>query len=382
MLALGVVAQVAGAFLVSTPAYLIVLLHGQGMPLTQAGLLASAPTFGLVLTLVAWGALVDRGGERGTLAAGLVLTAGFAVAAAFAHGFIMLAVLLVLAGAASASTNSASGPIVAGWFPRSRRGFAMGIRQISLPLGVAAAALIVPPLAADTGVRGPLVVAAAAAGSLAIACWFGIRDRPRPLAPVGRARARAVNPYASSRFLLRIHAMSVMLVIPQFTLSIFGLVWMTATLGWNASVCGGVIAAAQLVGAIGRIAIGSLSDRVGSRVRVLRWVSAAGAATMLALALCGEFHWGVAAAIVFVIATTVSVADNGLAFTSVAEAAGPAWSGKALGIQNTGQYVAASLVGPGIGALATAVGFPLTFATLTLAPLAALGLTPRRDRHE
>lgn len=387
MLALGVLAQAAGTFLVSTPAYLIVLLHsapaagGQGMPLAQAGLLASAPTFGLVLTLVAWGALVDRRGERGVIAGGLVLTAAFALAGAFAHGFLVLALLLMLGGAASASTNSASGRIVVGWFPRSRRGLAMGIRQISQPLGVAVAALVVPPLAAAAGVSAPLLVAAVVTGVLAVACWAGIRNPPRPAHRDGAEARRPESPYARDRFLVRVHVVSVMLVVPQFTLSIFGLVWMTTALGWSAVAAGGVIAASQFIGALGRIAVGSFSDRGGSRMRVLRAVALAAVLVMLALALLGALHWDVAAGIVFVVATTVSVADNGLAFTSVAEAAGTAWSGRALGIQNTGQFVAASLVGPGIGALVTAIGFPLAFAAVALAPLAAYGLTPRRDHH-
>ncbi|MCB8808828.1 hypothetical protein LJD48_28195, partial [Escherichia coli] len=52
-----------------------------------------------------------------------------------------------------------------------------------------------------------------------------------------------------------------------------------------------------------------------------------------------------------VIASVITVADNGLAFTSVAEAAGPYWSGRALGAQNTGQFLVAAIVPPAIGAL-------------------------------
>jgi MFS family permease len=91
-------------------------------------------------------------------------------------------------------------------------------------------------------------------------------------------------------------------------------------------------------------------------------VAVSGVVVMLALAGCGGLHWAVASAMVLIVASTVSVADNGLSFTSVAEAAGPSWSGKALGIQNTGQFIAASAVGPGIGALITAVGYPVAFA--------------------
>ncbi len=384
MLGLGVAAQAAGSLLVSAPAYLIPLLHLQrGLPLAQAGLLAAAPTFGTVLALVAWGAMADRYGERWVIAGGLALAAAFAFAAATMSGYTGLGVMLLLGGAAAASTSSASGRVVVGWFPRSRRGLAMGIRQMSTPLGVAAAALIVPPLAAHVGIAAPLLVTGGLLAVLAVGCAVGIANPPRPVAArQGDGDAeRPDNPYRDGVFLARIHLLSALLVVPQFTLSTFGMIWLITGLGWSAAAAGAVIAVSQFVGAFGRILVGYLSDRVGSRMRVLRWVCVSGVAVMLALAAAGALHWAVASAIVLVIASTVSVADNGLSFTSVAEAAGPAWSGKALGIQNTGQFIAASVVGPGIGALIAAVGFPVSFALVAVTPLAAIPLVPPRDKH-
>jgi MFS family permease len=381
MLALGVAAQAAGTLLVCTPAYLIPWLHQErGLPLSQAGLLAAAPNFGMVLTLVAWGALADRYGERRVIAGGLALTAFFALAAAAAHGLVSLGILLVLSGAAAASTNAASGRVVVGWFPRPRRGLAMGIRQMSQPLGVAVAALVVVPLAARWGTAAPLLLAGLATGLIAVACAVGVANPPRPAGATTESGSEG-NPYSQSRFLVRIHLVSALLVVPQFTLSIFGLIWLISGLHWGPTAAGGVIAAAQFVGAVGRVAVGVASDRVGSRVRVLRWVAVSAVLVMLLLALTGSLHWSAGAAVLLVIATTVSVADNGLAFTSVAEAAGPRWSGKALGIQNTGQFVAASAVGPGVGALIGALGYPLTFSLVAIAPLAAIGLVPAKDRH-
>lgn len=378
MLALGVLAQAAGTLVVSTPAYLIPLLHlQQGIPLPQVGLLVAAPTVGLVLTLVAWGALADRVGERWVIAGGLALAAVCTAIAATVGGLVPTGVLLLLAGGATGSCNAASGRVVVGWFPKRRRGLAMGIRQMSQPLGVAVAALVVPPLAAAGGIGLPLVVGAIATGVLALACAAGITDPPRPPRSV---LAEAGNPYRRDRFLLRVHLVSVLLVVPQFTLSTFGLVWLIADLRWTATAAGVVVAAAQLVGAGGRIVIGSLSDRFG-RMRLLRLVAAAGIVGLLLLAVSGGAGWAVPAAILLIATTTVSVADNGLAFTSVAEAAGPGWSGRALGVQNTGQFVAASAVGPGIGALVTVVGFPVAFALVAVAPLVALPLIPKQDVH-
>jgi MFS family permease len=382
MLALGVSAQAAGSLFASTPAYLIPLLHlDRGVPLAQVGLLAAAPSLGMVMALVAWGAVTDRYGERWVIAGGLALTAVFAFAAAAVSGYVGLGVLFVLGGAAAASTSAASGRVVIGWFPRSRRGLAMGIRQISQPLGVAVAALAVPALAGHLGIWAPLLLAGALTAVLAAACAVGIANPPRsPSAPAVDGQ-RPFNPYRDSLFLSRIHLLSALLVVPQFTLSTFGLIWLITGLHWNVTAAGAVIAAAQLVGALGRIAVGSASDRVGSRTRVLRWVAVSGVVVMLALAGCGGLHLAVASAVVLIVASTVSVADNGLSFTSVAEAAGPSWSGKALGIQNTGQFLAASAVGPGIGALITVVGYPVAFALVALTPLAAIPLVPARDKH-
>ena len=378
MLALGVLAQAAGTLVVSTPAYLIPLLHlQQGIPLPQVGLLVAAPTLGLVLTLVAWGALADRVGERWVIAGGLGLAAVCTALAAVVGGLVPTGVLLLLAGGATGSCNAASGRVVVGWFPRRRRGLAMGIRQMSQPLGVAVAALVVPPLAAAGGIAAPLWAGAIATAVLAVACAAGIADPPRP----ARAElAASGNPYRSGGFLLRVHLVSVLLVVPQFTLSTFGLVWLIAGLRWSAVAAGVVVASAQFVGAAGRIVVGSMSDRFG-RMRLLRLVALAGVAAMLLLAASGAAGWAAPAAILLIVATTISVADNGLAFTSVAEAAGPAWSGRALGVQNTGQFLAASAVAPGIGALVALVGYPVAFALVALAPLAALPLVPKEDVH-
>jgi MFS family permease len=382
MLALGVSAQAAGSMFLSTPAYLIPLLHlDRGLPLAQAGLLAAAPSLGMVLALVAWGAAADRYGERWVIAGGLALTAVFAFAAAATNGYAGLGVLFVLGGGAAASTSAASGRVVIGWFPRSRRGLAMGIRQVSQPLGVAIAALAVPPLASHLGIWAPLLLAGSLTAVLAACCAIGIVNPPRPAAKPDAGSERAFNPYRESLFLTRIHLLSALLVVPQFTLSTFGLIWLITGLHWNVTAAGVVIAAAQFVGAIGRIGVGVASDRVGSRTRVLRWVAVSGVVVMLVLAGCGGLHWVAASAVMLIVASTVSVADNGLSFTSVAEAAGPSWSGKALGIQNTGQFIAAAAVGPGIGALITDVGYPVAFALVALTPLAAIPLVPARDKH-
>jgi MFS family permease len=378
MLALGVAAQAAGTLVVSAPALLIPHLLSRGTSLPVAGVLAAAPTFGMVLTLIAWGAITDRFGERVVIAGGLVLTTLAVVAAWLAAGDpVLLGLAFLAAGMTSASTNAASGRVVVGWFPKERRGLAMGIRQMSQPLGVTLAAVTVPQLAEGSGIRAALVLPIVLCAVLAVCCAIGITDPPRP-ARATVATTTTANPYRSSGFLWRVHAVSVLLVVPQFTLSTYGLVWLVG-LGWSTPAAGLLVGAAQFVGAIGRILVGGWSDRAGSRVGPLRIVAVSAAVVMAVLAVVDATHLA-GAAVFLVLATSVTVADNGLAYTSVAEAAGPFWSGRALGAQNTGQFIAASAVGPGIGALVGALGFAASFAIVAVLPLLAVPLVPRRDR--
>lgn len=172
-----------------------------------------------------------------------------------------------------------------------------------------------------------------------------------------------------------------LLVVPQFLVWTFALVWLVSDRGWSAAAAGSLVAGAQLVGALGRIAAGQLSDVVASRLRPLRWVAVAAGLTMGLLGLAAGQGAAMAVPLV-VLATVLTVADNGLAFTAVAERAGPHWSGRALGAQNTAQYLTASAVPPLAGLLVDRAGYAAAFALAGIFPLLAVGLVPVRDEHD
>ncbi|MET0199178.1 MAG: MFS transporter, partial [Rhodococcus fascians] len=359
MLALGMLAQTSGAVFINGAAFLIPSLHeDRGLSLAAAGLVVAMPTVGIMLTLIAWGVLVDRIGEKLVLAIGLALTAAASFAAVFTTSVVVLGLCLLLGGMAAASANSASGRVVVGWFPPARRGLAMGIRQMSVPLGVAIGALLIPPIARDHGVGAALLVPAIICAVTAIAC-VGIIDPPRPDRAAAERAGLLANPYRTSSQLWRIHSTSVLLVVPQYVVWTYALVWLMSDRGWSAASAGILVTLTQILGAFGRIGVGALSDTLGSRMRPLRWVAVSTTVTMVVLAVTDWFDSPVSIA-VMVIASVVTVAPNGLAFTAVAEVSGPYWSGRALGAQNTGQFIAASMVPPAFGALA-AISFPLAF---------------------
>lgn len=377
VLALVVATQAATTWLANAPLFLVAHLHlNRGMSLAQAGLLASASLVGGLLTLIAWGGVVDRYGERKALITGLTIATAAGLASAAADSTERLAAAWLVVGVGAASINSASGRLIVGWFPVDQRGTAMGIRQTALPLGAGAAAFIEPVVADRSGLGWAMVVPATGCAIALAATVIGVVDPPRPATAGNSAAGAPANPYRGDRRLIRIHVASVLLVIPQITIWTYAIVWLMDDRGWSAAAAGGLAATTQLLGAAGRVGAGWWSDRVHSRLRPLRTISVCAAATMLLLGLTASTPIAIA---VLVVAAVVTVADNGLAFTSVAEIGGPAWAGRALGVQNTGQYLAAALVPPGIGALIAERGFGFAFAFVAVFALLAVVAVPRED---
>jgi sugar phosphate permease len=384
ILAVGLIALTAGCTFQYGLAYLIPALRHAGVSLELASVLVACPTAGLLLTLIGWGAAADRWGERIVLATGLALAGLVLLVASTVHRPAALGFCLALGGASGGSVFAASGRLILGWFARHERGLAMGIRQSAQPLGVALAAASLPTLSASgTGVPlrflgGFCLVAAALVVAL-------VRDPVRPQAlprasgsdgtsgSDGAGRRRA-SPYRQA-VLWRIHAASALLVVPQFTVATFALVFLIDARGWGASDAGRLLAIGQLGGALSRLGAGYWSDRVGSRMRPMRILAVSTAAGLLALAAAAAAGSAVAVPILLGCAV-VAVSTNGLAFTAVAEYAGSAWAGRALGIQNTGQNALAAATPPVLALAIGSIGFDGSFAVVAAFGVAAAALVP------
>jgi sugar phosphate permease len=351
-------------------AYLIPALRREGLSLEQAALLVACPTVGLLLTLVAWGAVADRRGERLVLGSGLALAGGFLLAGAATRTTAGLGVCLLLAGAAGASVYAASGRLILGWFAGHERGLAMGIRQSAQPLGVAVAAFVLPPLGAH-GRSAALTFLGAFCLAAAALVALAVRDPPLPRA---QARADRGSPYREP-MLWRIHAASSLLVVPQFTVATFALVFLVDTRGWHAAQAGRVLAVTALCGAAARLGAGYWSDRAGSRMGPMRILALATALVMLAVA-AGAATGSSLAVAALLVAAVLAVSTNGLAFTAVAEQAGSSWAGRALGIQNTAQNAFGAATPPVIAAVIGSAGYPVVFTVVAFFPLLATALVP------
>jgi len=375
ILAAGVFAQASySAILLGLPGIAPEVQDRYRLSLPQLGVVLAAVNFGSIVTLLLWGLLADRIGERRVIAAGLFGCAGALAAGAYTTTFAALVGALAAAGALGAGTNSASGRAVMGWFGPEERGLALGIRQTSVPLGGAIAAGALPALATYVSLRAAFLglgvgcVAAATAGAALI--------RAEPSGDLGELG----RPLHDAR-MWRLCTASSFYVITQIALVGFVVVFLHNHRGTSTAAAAGVLAAIQVLGGVMRIVIGSWSDRVRARVRPLRTVALVLTAAMALTTAASEAPlWLVIPALLA--AGTFALSWNGLSFTAAAELAGRRSSGAAIGLQQTFLSGGSILAPIAFAGLVRHGSWRIAFAAAAVSPLAGYFLlSPLSERR-
>jgi MFS family permease len=371
VLAVGTFAQAStAAFFLGLAAVTPALRAHYGLGVAGVGALVGVTSVGLVVTLVAWGSATDRFGERGVMAVGLVGASAALGAATLVRLPVAAGALLVAAGASGASVNAASGRAVLTWFPARRRGFAMAVRQTSVPLGAGAAAVGLPVLADRGGV--PAVFGGLAAVCLLGATASGLWIREPPGRPAGRVAATAsTGTVLRDRRLQRLSLAGGLLVVPQFLGSVLTVELLHTGRGMAAGTAAALLSLTQVLGAAGRLGNGVWSDRAG-RLRPLRIVATAIAAGFALAALAFATSPVALLAVALVGAAALAISWNGLVFTAAGELAPPGRAATAMAMTNTANYVGAAVTGPLGGAVAATAGWSAMLLVGTLAALTAL----------
>ena len=375
ILSAGVLATAANsAIVLGLPAIAPPIRHHYDLTLTQVGVVLAAVNFGAIVTLLPWGLVADRIGERAVIAAGQTGAAGALVWAASTSSYAALVAALSLAGALGAGVNAASGRAVMGWFAEHERGLALGIRQMGVPLGGAVAAGALPAL------NDHVSLGAAFAG-LALGCLVSAAVGAALLrVETGEDHSVLARPLRDPR-VWRICIASTFYVTTQLSLLGFFVLLLHDRRGVSTAVAAGALAATQVLGGAARIAAGVWSDRLRARIVPLRRVALGLAAAVgTTTVLLNVSTWILVPALV--VAGTFALSWNGLSFTAAAESAGRARSGAAIGLQQT-FLSAGSIVGP--IAFATAVhhgSWRVAFTLAALSPLVGYALlSPLAERR-
>ena len=296
---------------------------GTTSALTQIGVMLGIAGLGATLTLLPWGLAADRVGERTTGSRRARRRRRVRSRSRRTHRRSRRSCCCSRSPAPSASSsNTATGRAVTSWFPRAERGFALGIRQTSVPIGGFAAALGIPVIV-DRVELEALRIARARRVQPA-----RCRRSPSPGCAKGRCRATCEDEAdvlrhpVRDRRIWRLSFGSSALIFTQVAITGFVVLYLESHRDFSAVEAGLVLAAINVVGAAGRLLAGRCSDRRGGgRVVLIRWIAVATTVALAAtVALAGLSSWLLLPALVF--GGGLAMSWNGLSVAATVEAAG------------------------------------------------------------
>ncbi len=245
--------------LLGLPVLAPILREEFDLTLTEVGIVLASVWVGPIFTLLPWGLAADRWGERLALAVGLTAMGLLVAAAAAVDDFYAFVGLIGLASAAGSSVNSASGRAVMHWFGAEERGFALGLRQASLPLGGALTAVTLPAIVGASSLDGALLFLAVLCLVAALVSALVVRDRPTT------GPAEEPEPWTlRDRRLWLLSTGSSLFLVAQIALTGFLVLFLHDARGLSTGEAAAVLAVAQVIAIVLRIGAGRWSDRAGS----------------------------------------------------------------------------------------------------------------------
>jgi sugar phosphate permease len=342
--------------------------HAFDLTLVQVTGVFTAFGIGTVLTVYAWGALVDRIGERAVLALGPALGGVALATVALVEGYGALLATMLIAGAFAAAATGGSGRAVFGWFPRRERGLALGLRQTAVQVGAAIASFSLPPLAAAVSLDAALLVLAGAliASSVVAAIW--LRDPPPR-----ESAAPPAPPAVRDPRIWRLGIASALLIVGQIGVTSLLVLYLFDVRGWSATAAAVALGVVQLGGAIARVIAGHWSDRRDERIAPFRQLAGGAGVLLLLAAVFAHAPDGVLVPLLMG-GGVLAMSWNGLSFTAAAEISGGAQAGRAMGMQNTLMRAAGAVVPVTLGILASHGSWQAAFVVMGLAPLVGRAL--------
>jgi MFS family permease len=327
-----------------------------GLSAAGLGALVNATAFGNAVALIVAGVVVDRSGPRVPLLLAGSASGALLVAGALISNAAGLGVALFASGVAGAVVAVGATVSVFHGFPPERRGFALGMRQMSVALGGLVAAGLLPLAVHVGGVRLALVLSGVLTAVTAVV--FAL-DTPRgPLVAPSEAR-RVVAPFA----VLREPGMGSLLVVALCYIVALDAVLTFAVPalrhGGASRGEGSVLFALVSLSAMAaRVVWGRVADAGGGirRVATLRDVGLLGcAAGVLTWAVWPE---GTAVRIAaLVLLSFGALGFNGVLYLLAGEIAGAVRAGQAVALMSTALFGGGAVGAVPLGALADAAGY-------------------------
>ena len=323
------------------------------------GTLAATYFYVYTLLQIPVGVLADTLGPRRILAVGSLLAGAGSLAFALAPTWEIAAAGRTLVGIGVSVAFIAILKVSAVWFPANRFATLNGVTMFAGNTGAVVAGAPLAWLVTQTSWRNVFIGLAALSIALGVATWLKVRDRPQDLgfAPVNSIAASSGAPSHWTRALGKVLAnpatwpgffvnagiggsylaFAGLWAVP-FLVDVHGMTRVTAA----------EHASLLLLGvAFGSVAIGTLSDRLGSRRGLMRACTALYALSWLPWLMHAQ--WPLAATLGWAFLMGLLIPGFTLSWAVAKEVNRPEHSGMATSVVNLGIFLGAGILQPLVG---------------------------------
>lgn len=336
----------------------------------ELGLLTDAIWGGMLIGMLPFGLMADRLGERPVIAAAGVAQALFFAVASFSTGFPSLFLLFIPAAIAAAAGSPGGTRALAGWFPISQRGMAMGVRQTGVTAAGVVAALTLPSIALAAG--WPAALRAEAAAIVVTVTLFSLLYREPPITRGRSAPRLRLRELTGNRTFVAATAFGWIFMGALGSAVTYTAIALHEDARLSILDAGLVLAVLQVGGIVGRIGWGVWSDRIGTRGLAMVQAGTLAVLASLAMAVFGHGHPALALLMVLAFCLGLTTMGWNALYITLASELAPDHPATAVGAGTTVTFTGMLVVTPIFGAIADHTG-SYQAAWIALAAWCALG---------
>lgn len=348
---------VGTANIVSVMAMAPVISDDLGLNAIQFGTLVSAYYAAQACGSLPAGGIADRYGVGRTLIGAHVVMAAAPVLLSFAHSYAASLVAMFLMGLGYCINNPSTARGVLEWFPREKRGTAMGIKQVGVPLGGIVGAgngALAAYLDWHHVMLGVAVAVVLNGFYVATLLRLHVPPPEQRRSVFGNVRA-VLRDWNFSRYAM----VSGMANVGQTNFFSFLALFFTEAMRSSQQMAGFAIGLAQTSSAVARVGSGVMSDRwfAGRRKTLMAWICGAAAVLLALFGLIGAGGGWLLPALILTLLLGMTIAAFPPVGQAIAvEAVDPELAGSAMGVNMVGVHVGGMLGPVAFGAVADRFG--------------------------
>ena len=319
------------------------------------GLLASAVAVGYLVAQIPAGWLVDDWGVRKMILLGTAFAGALVLGMYFVNNYPTAYVLLIVAGFGCGAFPTVSTKALLTWFPPKERGTTIGINQTAVNVGGIITAATLPTVAILYGWRIGFVAIGVVTILIAIIAYTLYRDAPSTLVDVEPSKPRSRPSIKDSiklmldRNILLISISCIGLMMVQFAMTTYLIIYLTEIVGISVTLAGGFLAIVNAGGAVGKPLLGAMSDRLfgGSRKKPLLLAAVMSFGLSILMQFIAASTPYIVLSVIFALFGFSALGWGGLNFVLVSEYAVRENAGLAVGYSNMIGLIG-NIIGPPI----------------------------------